>query len=1129
MNKKYYLKTWLVLVVGILITFVVALYTKLEIDKVDESDFTYECNKIVNRIEARLYLHALLLRSGVAFYDASDSVNRIEWHNFVGQYNLDTYFPGILGLGFSLKIPKENLIDHINKVRNEGFPDYTVWPENERETYTSIIYLEPFSDKNRRAFGYDMMSEPTRRDAMERARDMNIASISGKVVLVQESGTDPQTAYLMYVPVYKKGAEISTVEQRRKAILGWVYSPYRMNDLISTILKNRELEENSKKYYLHIYDGAEKSPESLMFETYYSGENQTPKESRFNLDYNVDFNGHQWTISFTYKKYNVFIDYQSAWGVLFGGIIISFLLFLLIQTPVKTQINAQKIAEDLTAELKESTNRLRTIITVTPVPLALTKMEDGVIVLANNAISKLLKMSVSEITGQKLVDFYNNKMDRAALLKTIQTGESVENSEILLKKSDGELFWSSVSLTALEIDNEQILITAVNDISERKKAEEEIIRHKDNLEEMVAERTKELTISEQKLLRSIKDISDYKQALDESSSVAITDSRGIIKYANDKFCKMSKYSREEILGHTHNIVNSGLHSKEFFKEFWGTISKGNVWRGEIRNRAKDGSYYWLDTTVIPFIGKNGRPYQYVGVRFDITSRKETEAALIKAKEAADSASRAKSDFLANMSHEIRTPMNAIIGFSELLSRSVKDKKQLVQVESIHSSGKSLLKIINDILDLSKIEAGKIEIKPVPINLCNFLREMETMFAQIVKEKNIELKIDYKEACNRTLLIDEVRLRQIAFNLIGNAVKFTDDGFVSLHIESKENSENNKNVDLTILVQDTGIGIPPKLQDEIFKAFYQQPNQSDVKYGGTGLGLPITKRLVRKMGGTISVESEVGKGSTFKIELPNIPVLDTDVDAKPKIFDASLLSFMPATILIADDDEGNRSLIVDILEKWPLKTIQAMNGEETVKLALEHTPDLILMDLRMPIMDGYEATKMLRENKLTSSIPVIAISATATAYSTLEKQNENKIFDDCLLKPLDIENFIDKLKDYLKYEVIGSNQKLDAFNLEEPNYKMSNDIKHEIPMFIKTLEQEFIPEYNKIVKNQVINEIETFASDLLAISQKYNCKMMIDYSNVLNEFAEFFDFEKLIFTLKKFPNLIDWLKAEINTK
>ncbi|MBI9034581.1 MAG: PAS domain S-box protein [Bacteroidales bacterium] len=1633
-------KAWLALIISMIVTLLATIYVKDAIDKKDEAEFRFECKEIASKIEIRLHAHAQLLRSGAAFFGASDTVSREHWKIFIEQSKVDLNLPGIQGVGFSLLIPKEELAAHIQQIRNEGYPDYKVWPEGDREIYTSIIYLEPFEGPNLRAFGYDLMTEPNRRSALERARDMDMASLTNKILLVQESGADAQAATIMYVAVYQKGKSLNSIEERRRSIIGWVSSPYRMDDLISGILSNWELEDNRHTFYLHIYDGFNYSSESLLYESHKAEDQEESEKIRFELDLPIDFNGHRWMLVFTEKKESSLIDYAGSWGALMRGCIISILLFFLTRSLINTRYNAQKIAETLTVELKESErllkesqeiarlgsysldlktgiwksskildaifgidenfthsiegwtslihpdyteqltnylnqlilekkffdkeykiirnndkeerwvhglgklefdskntpktlvgtiiditeqklaverlqlsreqyrslfenspigiyqttpdgkiinanptllkmlefdslselqkrdlekegyskdssitrhdfvelinkegyvkgleenwltksgraipirenarivrgsddsilyyegtvediterkeaemkiqsisnrlqlatsaanigiwelgvtdnsliwddamyslygilpetfsgayeaweaglhpddlergreeikmalrgekefdtefrvlwpdksvhhikatgfvsrdksgnairmygtnidvtsqklseeevkrlniqnqlildsigegiygldlegnmtfanpatalmigksveeligmqghddhhhtradgspypreecpiysafrtgvtshvdnevfwrkdgtsfpveytstpirnesgnligsvvvfkditqrkqvekelkeseNRLRTIIEVSPVPIVLTKINDGVVIMANERLGKLFKISVTEAIGQKSPDYYHNIKDRDSLLKAVMVDGYVDNYEIVLKKSDGELFWCSVSLKLMSLDNEQVLIAGFHDITERKNAEEEIMKHRENLEEMVAERTRELTISEQKLQQSVKDISDYKLALDESSIVSITDHKGIIKHVNNNFCKVSKFRREELIGNSHKIINSGFHPKDFFINLWSTIAKGEVWRGELKNRAKDGTYFWLDSTIVPFVDEKGKPYQYVAVRFDITDKKLSEEDLIKAKDAADSANRAKSEFLANMSHEIRTPMNAVIGFSELLSKSVQDDKQGSQVEAIRSSGKNLLKIINDILDLSKIEAGKIEIIPTPVNLLTVLDEIENMFTQKVKEKGIIFSIEYDKVLTKNLLMDEVRFRQILFNLIGNAVKFTDKGYVSLSIEKSNTSKDEQNLDLIITVQDTGIGIPVDQQELIFDPFSQQSGQSALKYGGTGLGLSITKKLVEKMGGSIRLESEAGKGSTFRIFLPGIKVLDTDIEELQKTFDTSAVLFEPSTVLVVDDVEENRKLIIDLLENSPITFLEAVNGEEAVDLAKEFRPDLILMDLRMPIMDGYEAVKILKKEKLTKSIPVLAI--TASIKSTKERDRIKKVFDEYLLKPIDIEQLFDWMKKHLKYKLAESVGGTDISFTGKPEYRLSEEQKRKIPAFIKTLELQFIPEYEKIIKKQVINEIEKFGLNLLVISEKMDCQILIDYSNEIMMYAENFEFTKLIQTLKRFPERVDWLKYEI---
>ncbi len=261
--RRKWRTAWIVLAIGLAITATAAVYVHSRVDELAERAFTFHCNEVQNAISGRLDDHARILLGGAALFNASDSVSREEWRIFTKHQKVETQLPGIQGIGFSLLIPRAELARHIQAIRDEGFPEYRVKPEGDREFYSSIIYLEPFSDRNLRAFGYDMFSEAVRREAMELARDTDYATLSGKVVLVQETDKNAQAGTLMYVPVYRKGMPTDTVEHRRAALHGWVYSPYRMRDLMGGILGGRDLEKEQRLHF-RLFDGERPSAESLL-------------------------------------------------------------------------------------------------------------------------------------------------------------------------------------------------------------------------------------------------------------------------------------------------------------------------------------------------------------------------------------------------------------------------------------------------------------------------------------------------------------------------------------------------------------------------------------------------------------------------------------------------------------------------------------------------------------------------------------------------------------------------------------------------------------------------------------------------------------------------------------------------
>ncbi len=391
--------------------------------------------------------------------------------------------------------------------------------------------------------------------------------------------------------------------------------------------------------------------------------------------------------------------------------------------------------------------------------------------------------------------------------------------------------------------------------------------------------------------------------------------------------------------------------------------------------------------------------------------------LEKSKDAAEAATRAKSEFIACMSHEIRTPMNAIIGFSTLLEPLLTDKVQKSYLNTVQVAGKSLLTLINDILDLSKIEAGRLKIQYEAINPQVIFEEIKQIFVPEVTKKNINFVVDIKKKLSPVLLLDEIRLRQVLFNLIGNAIKFTENGEIKFSIHQIDKEEEHQ-VDLIISITDTGIGIPEDQHEKIFELFEQQESINTRKYGGTGLGLAITKRLVEMMNGQISVQSTVGEGSVFKIILRDIqvPIIEkAETVAPEQTFNLKTMFFEKVHILVVDDVKFNRILIKEYLVQVNLDVIEAENGREALIVTEKSHPALILMDIRMPEMDGYEATRKLKENPSTKDIPVIALTA-SVAPETI-KNIMTLGFDGYLSKPVSSHNILKELSRYLKYEIM----------------------------------------------------------------------------------------------------------------
>jgi len=380
--------------------------------------------------------------------------------------------------------------------------------------------------------------------------------------------------------------------------------------------------------------------------------------------------------------------------------------------------------------------------------------------------------------------------------------------------------------------------------------------------------------------------------------------------------------------------------------------------------------------------------------------------LQRAKDEADSANRMKSAFLANMSHEIRTPMNAIIGFTDILEKKLQDPVNKNFAKSVQDSSKILLSIINDILDISKVEAGKLSLEYLPTDIRSLAHEIDAIFSHKTKAKALKFNIVVHKNVPETLVLDEIRTRQIIFNLLSNAIKFTIEGEVTLTITSAQNVEDSK-TKLIIEVQDTGIGIDESEQASMFHSFSQHSNQSNKEYGGTGLGLAITKQLVELMGGKIALKSKRDEGSTFIVTLENVLISNEKISLSK--MDLEEILFEKATLLIADDIELNRELIKEYLRGTPLKILEARDGQEAVDIAKSNKIDVILMDIKMPNKNGYEATKEIKESQ---DIPIIAVTASVVFAQDSQK---NRIFDTFLQKPLKKNILIDALSQYIHYK------------------------------------------------------------------------------------------------------------------
>lgn len=986
-----------VFLIGLCLSVVAGIELRNEILDEAKSEFQRRVERVHTEVLRRFQVPVYGLNGAKGMLAASEKITRSTFRAYVQARDLPKEFPGLRGFGFIERVPRTALDSFIDAARNDGAPEFALRQLGKSEQhpdYLIIKYIDP-ATHNAGAVGLDIGSEATRRMGAERAIDSGEPTMTGAITLVQDDRKTP--GVLILVPVFLNGTSPGNIPERRAALRGLMYSPIVIAELLHNIgdvgpdsidfeiIDRSTISDTSTTLY--DFDGHTES----LSDTQHAAEGR-----RFFATLPLKVLGRDLILQVSSSSgFDDAISFTQAWLVFLTLSIINTLFSLLLFQQMSGKRRAERLAKEMTAKLEMEEARARDFSRSASDWFWETDEEQRFIFFSENfeqaygfdperLLGKSIRKVFERISRMGDVSSPDGLEIPLAQLDTRQPFKNFEYQTVL---DSGECRWISISGVPY-FSAEGVFLgyrgtgTIVTD---RKKAEAEIRTRENRIRAII-----ETTVD----------------------GIIVIDAEGIVQSMNPAATKLFGYSEDEVLGRNVSMLMPEPYATEhdsYLFKYLSTGQKKVIGIGrEVSGKRKDGSIFAMELAVSEMEANGAR--MFTGIVRDITDRKNAEASLLAAKQAADAANSAKSSFLAAMSHEIRTPMNGILGMLKLLLRTGLTPRQLDYASKAEGATQALLAIINDILDFSKVEAGKLELSLESMLLDEVMRDLAAILSSNVGSKNIEIVFDLAKDVPPTLIGDPLRLRQVLLNLAGNAVKFTEEGEIVISIRLVQHYADAVEVEFS--VRDTGIGIAADKVDDIFGAFSQAETSTTRRFGGTGLGLAISHRLVTMMGGTLSVESELGKGSRFffTIRFAIADALGTE-PAKSHGISVPLgaqRSYLtpPGTalrVLAVEDNALARQVLQSMAESmgWQMQCV--VSGEA----ALEHVQgpkapnyDLVLIDSRLPGIDGWETALTLRQQESIATLPIVMMGP-ATSFDPQREILVGKpdLVDAYLVKPI----------------------------------------------------------------------------------------------------------------------------------
>ncbi len=1003
---------YFILAASLLLTLIATYYVLKTAEAKDRLQFQNAVQRTQDNIQKRLDTYIELLYAGSALFAVNETVNREQFHIFVERLDVGQRFPGLQGIGFSARVKANERETFAAEMRRQGLENFKFWPENPRDEYHSIIYIEPPDERNRAVIGYDMFTEPTRRNAMERARDTGAAAATGRVTLVQEiQAEQKQAGFLIYVPVYRGGQIPTSVAERQRELLGFVYSPFRVDDFLRGIFGN----ESYRSVDFSIYDGAQLSNETLLHRS-----SQNPNDDSHSPHYTasttLDVAGRTWNINFASRT-----EFDEVSGtrlvplVPIGGLLISILLFGVTWSQAHARRAAERSTFDLRQSeeaLRESESRLRRLVEANVIGLIIADLK-GHIVEANDAFLNIIgytredltrgQLNRAEITPPEYRHLYEQAMQEVK-----RTGSHAPYEKEYIRR-DGTRVPVLVG-TAYIGGPEDLTVGFILDLTERKRAER-ALHEADRRALTEYERLLVRIASLAQAFGTARDLVTVFRAL-RDFAVASAPCIGIFisLYDPQRDVRTAAYAwgDDQEIDITQlppmPITSDGPNSRAVRT---GEIIVSNDYQARAPGHPRikvgvDNGLLPRSSLVAP-MSVMGRIIGTIDVQsYDLGAYQEEHVTALrmaanlaavavenvrlferenKARKLAEESNRMKDEFLATVSHELRTPLTAIFGWSRLLSSGTLDQEASTRaIETIERNAKAQAQIIDDILDVSRIITGKLHFDVAAFELTGVIEAAINAVRPAAEAKRIQLRTVFD---NHPILVsgDHNRLQQVVWNLLSNAVKFTPAGG---HVELRL-AQSGPHVEIT--VTDTGQGINPEFLPYVFDRFRQADASTTRQHGGLGLGLAIVRHLVELHGGTVSAESRgEGQGASFKVTLPLLGVRpetapdnasgrSTTLGTQPTGAQPQLTGLR---VLVVEDEPDTRLMIKMVLESCEAEVKAAASAQEAIAVLENWRPDVLVSDIGMPDMDGYELIRKVKamESARGRSLPAVALTAYA---------------------------------------------------------------------------------------------------------------------------------------------------------